>query len=107
MNPQRATFIWMISISDTTMLLPIIEPSELFFQDYVKYYFTAAENIAVGHIEEMENETKISNAASASLANTVIEKLPDKYDQILGRRFSEEKTCLAVSGRKLPSQEYI
>src|SRR5690606_31492329 len=61
------------------------------FQDYVKYYFTAAENIAVGHIESLDNQQKIEGAAQASLADQVVEKLPEKYRQILGRRFSGGK----------------
>ncbi|MCB0685206.1 MAG: ABC transporter ATP-binding protein, partial [Saprospiraceae bacterium] len=44
------------------------------FQDYVRYYFTAEENIAVGHIEDLENQKKIEQAAVASLADQVVEK---------------------------------
>lgn len=57
------------------------------FQDFVKYYLTAKINIAVGNIEEEHNLDKIKNAAVQSLANDVIESLPEGYDQGLGRRF--------------------
>ncbi|MBZ9626878.1 ABC transporter ATP-binding protein/permease [Psychroflexus sp. CAK1W] len=57
------------------------------FQDFVKYYLTAKINIAVGNIEEEHNLDKIKNAAVQSLANDVIEGLPEGYDQGLGRRF--------------------
>ncbi|WP_019038727.1 ABC transporter ATP-binding protein [Psychroflexus tropicus] len=57
------------------------------FQDFVKYYLTAKINIAVGNIEEEQNLDKIKNAAVQSLANDVIERLPEGYEQGLGRRF--------------------
>ena len=57
------------------------------FQDFVRFQFTVSENIAVGSIEEVENKPQIVHAAERSLANTVIEKLPNGYDQVLGRRF--------------------
>ncbi len=59
------------------------------FQDYVKYYFTAAENIAIGQIKEVKNRPAIVQAAELSLADKVIEQLPRGYDQILGKRFKE------------------
>ena len=57
------------------------------FQDFVKYYLTAKINIAVGNIDEEHNADKIKNAAVQSLANDVIESLPEGYEQGLGRRF--------------------
>ncbi|MFD0932236.1 ABC transporter ATP-binding protein [Psychroflexus salinarum] len=57
------------------------------FQDFVKYYLTAKINIAVGNIDEEHNTEKIKNAAVQSLANDVIESLPEGYNQGLGRRF--------------------
>jgi ATP-binding cassette subfamily B protein len=59
------------------------------FQDFVRFQMTAGNNIAVGRIEQKENTSKIEHAASKSLADTVISKLPKGYDQIIGRRFSE------------------
>ena len=59
------------------------------FQDFVRYQMTASRNIAVGNIEDVENLDRISRAASQSLANTVIEKLPHRFDQMIGRRFTD------------------
>lgn len=58
------------------------------FQDFVKYDFTAGENIAVGKIDEKHNIEKIKKAAQLSLAEEVISELPGKLDQQLGKRFS-------------------
>ncbi|HUL44887.1 MAG TPA: ABC transporter ATP-binding protein [Bacteroidota bacterium] len=60
----------------------------IIFQDFVRYHMTASENIAVGRIEELRNEERIRQSAERSLANTVIDRLPNRYDQILGKRFA-------------------
>ena len=57
------------------------------FQDFMRYEMTARENVAVGRIEEIGNLDEIVRAAHKSLADEVIEKLPRRYDQMLGRRF--------------------
>jgi ATP-binding cassette, subfamily B, bacterial len=63
------------------------------FQDFVRYDMTAEENIAVGRIGELgENgdeaaHTKVVGAAERSLAAPVVEALPERYRQMLGRRF--------------------
>ncbi|MCB9317249.1 MAG: ABC transporter ATP-binding protein [Lewinellaceae bacterium] len=60
----------------------------IIFQDYVRFMFTAGENIAVGNVGEWEDSERIETAAQKSLADTVVETLPKKYKQMLGRRFS-------------------
>jgi ATP-binding cassette subfamily B protein len=57
------------------------------FQDFVKFMFTAKENIFVGNIAEKDNQALIEKAAKKSLADTVINQLDNKYDQMLGKRF--------------------
>src|SRR3954471_3149675 len=57
------------------------------FQDFMRYEMRAAENIAVGRIEHVENRESLRIAAQKSLADQVIGKLPGQYDQMLGRRF--------------------
>jgi len=57
------------------------------FQDFVRYYLTAKINIAVGNIEDKQNLEKIKDAASLSLADSVIETLEKGYEQELGKRF--------------------
>ena len=65
------------------------------FQDFVRYEMTARENIATGRIEELEDRREIELAAHKSLADDVIEKLPLRYEQQLGRRF---ETGVDLSG---------
>lgn len=59
------------------------------FQDYVTYFFSAAENIGVGRLEEMGDREMITDAAAKSGADAVIERLPSGYDTTLGRWFDE------------------
>ena len=57
------------------------------FQDFVRYYFNAADNIAVGRIEARGDEPRIADAAHRSLADQVIARLPKGYAQMLGKLF--------------------
>jgi ATP-binding cassette subfamily B protein len=57
------------------------------FQDFVRYNLTAADNIAVGRIEARDDRERIRTAAHRALADTVIERLPRGYDQMIGKRF--------------------
>ena len=65
------------------------------FQDFVRYHFTAADNIAVGRIEARDDRPRIVAAAERSLADEVIRKLPNGYDQVIGKRF---RTGIDLSG---------
>jgi len=59
------------------------------FQDFMRYEMTAAENIAVGRVEELKNPELLQVAAHKSMADATIARLPKGYDQMLGRRFEE------------------
>jgi ATP-binding cassette subfamily B protein len=74
------------------------DPAELhddvgvIFQDFVRYDMTAEENIAVGRIAELtrgeaDAHARVVGAAERSLAAEVVESLPGRYRQMLGRRF--------------------
>ena len=65
------------------------------FQDFVRYHFSAADNIAVGRIEARDDRARIVAAAKRSLADDVIRKLPRGYDQVIGKRF---RTGVELSG---------
>jgi ATP-binding cassette subfamily B protein len=57
------------------------------FQDFFRYEFTIKENIAIGNIDEINNQSKIETAAELSLANDVVAELKQGYNQQLGKRF--------------------
>jgi ATP-binding cassette subfamily B protein len=61
----------------------------IIFQDYLRYQMTVAQNIATGNISQKENRPLIEQAARQSLADRLVEKLPGRYDQALGKRFNQ------------------
>ncbi len=65
------------------------------FQDFMRYEMTAAENIAVGRIDQLDNQDLLRAAARKSLAHEVVERLPRGFNQMLGRRF---ETGVDLSG---------
>ncbi|MET3929946.1 ATP-binding cassette subfamily B protein [Lysobacter sp. OAE881] len=65
------------------------------FQDFVRYHLTAGENIGVGRIDAMDDADRIRDAARRAMADEMIERLPNRYDQLIGRRF---KTGVDLSG---------
>ena len=65
------------------------------FQDFVRFHLTAADNIAVGSIDARADRERIVRAAERSLADQVIGKLPEGYEQLIGKRF---KTGIDLSG---------
>jgi ATP-binding cassette subfamily B protein len=71
------------AIEDLRLNLGII------FQDYLRYQMSFSQNIAVGNIAEIDNKPLIEKAARESLADALAEKLPNKYEQWLGRRFND------------------
>ncbi len=65
------------------------------FQDFVRYNFTAGDNIAVGRIAARDDQARIARAARSSQADEVIAGLPAGYDQRIGKRF---KNGVELSG---------
>lgn len=70
-----------LSVSDIHAHIGVI------FQDFIRYSLSARENIGVGRIAEQHDMAQIEQAAESSLADAVIAKLPEGYDQQLGRLF--------------------
>ena len=61
----------------------------IIFQDYVRFQMTASDNIAIGQISNITDKERIQSSAFKSLADPVIQRLPDKYEQVLGKRFNK------------------
>ncbi len=61
----------------------------------MRYEMTVRDNIAVGRLQEIDNLPLLQNAARKSMAEDVVERLPERYDQMLGRRF---ETGVDLSG---------
>ena len=59
------------------------------FQDYVKYHFTARENIWLGNIDLDPMHDSVIAAARRSGADAVIDTLPQGYETVLGNLFDQ------------------
>jgi ATP-binding cassette subfamily B protein len=59
----------------------------IIFQDFVRYDFLLRENIGVSQVEALDDDARIREAARRSLADSVAQRVPQGYDQMLGRRF--------------------
>ena len=60
------------------------------FQDFVRYEFSVAENVAFGDIREAANNRhRIEKVARRTGADDFIVKLPRGYDTVLGKTFDE------------------
>jgi len=71
------------------------------FQDFMRYSFTAAENIGVGRIDRRTDRDQIAGAAGRSLADAVIERLPLRYEQPLGRLFNKGRDLSGGEWQKI------
>ena len=57
------------------------------FQEPVHYHTTAAENIALGSLEEASDAQRIETAARAAGVDSIIRRLPQDYETVLGKWF--------------------
>ncbi|KKB76086.1 ABC transporter ATP-binding protein [Devosia soli] len=71
------------------------------FQDFIRYSFTARDNIGVGRVDQKDNQARIDQAAEQSLADSVIAKLPKGYDQQLGRLFKQGRDLSGGEWQKM------
>ena len=84
-----------------------LDPAELrgrigaVFQDFVRYQFTAAENIGVGSPPRIADRGRIAAAAQRGGAAAVVEELPQGYDTMLGGWFEAGHELSAGQWQKL------
>lgn len=57
------------------------------FQDFIKYEFTAKENIAISNLSKQDDLPTIEQCTKESDAFDIIDKLPLKWGQVLSNRF--------------------
>jgi ATP-binding cassette subfamily B protein len=57
------------------------------FQDFVRYQFTAAENIGLGWVPHLEDRARVARAAERGGAKAVLDELPQGLDTMLGGWF--------------------
>jgi ATP-binding cassette subfamily B protein len=57
------------------------------FQDFFRYDFPVRENIGAGRVEKIHDDEALWDAARKSGVDTMINRLPWRLEQMLGRRF--------------------
>ncbi|MDT0643801.1 ABC transporter ATP-binding protein [Zunongwangia sp. F363] len=71
------------------------------FQDFVKFELTLRENIAMGEIQEINDQQRLDSAAQKSLAQEVVAEMPLGYNQQLGKRFKNGKDLSGGQWQKI------
>ena len=71
------------------------------FQDFVRYQFTAAENIGLGNPARVDDRPRIEEAARRGGARSVVESLPRGLDTVLGGWFEAGHEISAGQWQKL------
>jgi len=84
-----------------------MEPADLrarvgaVFQDFVRYQFSAAENIGLGNPAHVEDRPRIEQAARRGGAVGLIESLPARYETVLGGWFERGHELSSGQWQKL------
>ncbi len=71
------------------------------FQDFVRYQFTAAENVGLGSPAHVSDRARIAEAARRGGASAVVEALPKGWDTVLGGWFEAGHELSAGQWQKL------
>jgi ATP-binding cassette subfamily B protein len=71
------------------------------FQDFVRYQFTAAENIGFGSPEHVNDRARIEEAARRAGASSLVQSLPRGLDTVLGGWFEAGHEISAGQWQKL------
>jgi ATP-binding cassette, subfamily B, bacterial len=59
------------------------------FQDFVRYQWTARENVGIGWVPALEDRARVERAIEDGGARSLIDQLPQKIDTMLGGWFEE------------------
>lgn len=71
------------------------------YQDFVRYQFSAGENIGLGDVQHIDDRPRIERAAADGGAHPIITALPQGYDTVLGGWFESGQELSAGQWQKL------
>lgn len=71
------------------------------FQDFARYQLIVGENIGIGDVEDIEENTLIEEAAKKGMADTFVKDLPKAYDTQLGTWFKDGKELSGGQWQKI------
>jgi ATP-binding cassette subfamily B protein len=85
--PQQGSITW-DGIDVTTLdISQVRDRVAALFQDFVHYFLSARENIAMGRWAHLSDEQRVRQAARQSGADAFLEALPNGYDTYLGPQY--------------------
>ena len=65
------------------------------FQEYTRYSLSVKENVGIGKLSAMDDPATLQTAYQAGNIDAFVDRLPQKYETLLGKEFSEEGTDLS------------
>jgi ATP-binding cassette subfamily B protein len=71
------------------------------YQDFVRYQFSARENIGLGDIEHLTDQLRVEWAAERGGADSVVAELPQRYETMLGGWFESGQELSAGQWQKI------
>jgi ATP-binding cassette subfamily B protein len=86
-RPQEGCISWGGQDLATLDINQVRDRVAVLFQDFVKYYLPARENISMGRWQRSDDEEAVRRAAARAGAQSFIEGLPRGYDTYLGPQF--------------------
>jgi ATP-binding cassette subfamily B protein len=93
-DPTRGAILWDGEDLRTVDLAELRGRIGAVFQDYMTYDLSATENVAVGDLSALDDQSRVHAAARRAGIHEVLEKLPQGYETPLTRSFfggSDEK----------------
>jgi ATP-binding cassette subfamily B protein len=71
------------------------------FQDFARYQLIVGENIGIGDVDELDQDSLIEDAAEKGMANMFIKDLPEGYQTQLGTWFKNGKELSGGQWQKI------
>ncbi|GAB2847716.1 ABC transporter ATP-binding protein [Lentzea nigeriaca] len=98
-DPQRGTITWggtdlrELDVEELRKRIGVV------FQEFMTYDLTAAENIGIGQVRDLDDRPRIVAAAEVARVADTLEALPNGYDTVLSRTHADdERTGVTLSG---------
>ena len=86
-DPQQGVITWDGRSLRELAQADLRQRITVLFQQPAPYHETVADNIAFGDLAAHPGRAQIEEAAAAAAADTIIQRLPEGYDTVLGRWF--------------------
>ena len=87
-QPAEGTVLWNGLAVDTLDEESIREQVAFVFQDFTRFYFSAAENIGFGRWQHADDAAAIAKAARQAGAASFLETMPRGYETLLAHQFA-------------------